>query len=128
MYIPRGRLSSESQAKPAGRTLGPGSQRQRLRQMTATHGTCAVDEAQRGDCDCDALRRPVDRVEVVKVTREALVPHAAATQGEGAVCADGEARRVDGAALRRIVELELVVRGNIAGATLGVFEDRVVER
>ena len=65
-------------------------------------------------------------VKVVEATAQALVPDGAG-ESEGAVAADGETAGVDGVALERSVELELLVGGDITLALLGVGQDTVGE-
>ena len=64
-------------------------------------------------------------VQVVKVSAQAAVELVVVTEGQVAVGADGPAGSVDGAGLRRAVELELRVGGDVAGAVLGVGEHAV---
>ena len=66
-------------------------------------------------------------VQVVEGAAEALVEDGGAAERQAAVGADGPAARVDGAGLGRGVELELSVRGDVAGAVDGVGEDAVRE-
>ena len=61
-------------------------------------------------------------VEVGEGAAEAGVEDGGAAEGEGAVAADGPAAGVDGAGLGWAVELELVVRGYVAGAADGGVE------
>jgi hypothetical protein len=57
-----------------------------------------------------------------------LVPNGRTTESEGTIAAGGEARSVDGTCLRWLVELELIVRGDIAGTARLVRQDTVLER
>jgi hypothetical protein len=66
-------------------------------------------------------------VEVVEVAAQALVEDGGATEGKGAVAASRPASSVDGASLRRTVELELVVGRNVTSTVLGVGEDTILE-
>lgn len=75
--------------------------------------------------DGGALRGPVAVVQIVEVTRLALVPNGGATEGEGAIAARAEASSVDGTGLRGTVELKLEVGGDIACPLLSVDQDRV---
>jgi len=77
--------------------------------------------------DGRALFRPPAIVQVVKVTRAALVEDGRITQSEGAIAADGETRRVDGTRLGRLVELELVIGGNVSGAAGRIGDDTTLE-
>lgn len=75
-----------------------------------------------------ALRRPVTVVQVIKVSRLALVEGGRATQTQFAIGARGEAARVDGIDLRRIVELELIVGSNVPSTILSILQNSIVER
>lgn len=66
-------------------------------------------------------------VQVVKGAAEALVEDGGAAEGEGGVAADGPTAGEDGTGLRRRIELELSVRGDVAGAVDRVREDAVLE-
>lgn len=66
-------------------------------------------------------------VEVVKVSRFASVEDGRVAEGEGAVGTVVEAGRVDGTCLRRTVELELVVGGDVAYSVLGVGDHSVLK-
>ena len=66
-------------------------------------------------------------VQVVEGAAEALVEDGGAAEGEGGVAADGPAAGVNGTGLRGGVELELSVRGDVAGAADGVREDAILE-
>jgi hypothetical protein len=66
-------------------------------------------------------------VEVVKVAAQALVEDGGTAKSERTVAASRPASSVDGTSLGRIVELELVVGGNVTSAVLGVHEDAVLE-
>lgn len=89
----------------------------------------AVVSAARGGDELNrlALLSPVLVVEVVEVTRQALVEDGGGAEGNGAVVAGRETASVDGAGLGRAVKLELTVGDNGAGAALAVPEDTVVE-
>ena len=79
------------------------------------------------DEDGNALSTLALVVQVVEATGQALPPESRATEGEGAVGADGETCSVDGTSLGRAVELELSVGSDVTSAVLGVQEDTVVE-
>lgn len=74
-----------------------------------------------------ALRSPASVVQVGEVSRLALVEGSRATESEGAVATDGEARGVDDTGLGRAVELELVVGDDGANAALGICENAVLQ-
>ncbi len=75
-----------------------------------------------------ALLGPRAVVQVVEVTRAALVEDGGGTDGQGAVLASGETSSVDGTSLGgRAVELELVVGDNGANAALAVGQDTILE-
>lgn len=74
-----------------------------------------------------ALRRRPAVVQVVEGARRALPEDGRVAQSEGAVAARREARRVQGARLGRVVELELVVGRDVAGASLVVRQHAVGE-
>lgn len=75
--------------------------------------------------DWGALGGPVAVIQVVEVTRLALVPNSRATKGERAIVARAKACGVDGTGLRGFVELELKVTGNIASTVKSVSQDGV---
>jgi hypothetical protein len=77
------------------------------------------------DVDGRALRTSGLVVEVVEVTAQALVEDSRGADGEGSVAADGETRGVDGTGLGGLVELELVVGGNVTSAALVIGQDTV---
>lgn len=80
------------------------------------------------DLDGGALGGPVTVVQVEEVAALALVEDGRAAQGQRAVGAGREARRVDGAGLGGLVVLELVVTGNVACAALRVQQRAVRQR
>ena len=77
------------------------------------------------DVDGRAGVGPVAVVQVVEVAAVAAVEDSGAAKSEGVIAADGEAAGVDGTGLRRAVELELEVRGDVAGSALLVGQDTV---
>jgi len=87
----------------------------------------AGDKCERLDGDGGALGGPVAVVEVVETTAEALPEDVGAAEGQAAVSAHGEAGGVDGTSLRWLVELELVVGRNVAGAANRVSQDAVAK-
>lgn len=64
-------------------------------------------------------------VDIVEIAAGAFVEDGRAAEGEGVICANRPAARVDGAGLRWPVKLELVVRDNGTGAAEGVVQDAV---
>lgn len=66
-------------------------------------------------------------VEVVEVAAQALVPSGVGAECERTILADGETSGVDGTSLGWVIELELVVGGDIASAALRVLEDTTGE-
>src|SRR5450755_3217810 len=88
----------------------------------------ATDERERLDGDGRALSSPVAVVQVVEAAAEALPEHVGAAQRQAPVGAEGEAGGVDGASLGWLVELELVVGGDVASPADRVGQDAVVER
>jgi len=87
----------------------------------------AVDQLHNPKLHLLALLRPPAIIKVVKVPAPALPPARAATKCNRPVRTRREACGVDGARLRRLVKLELVVGRNVAGSALAVEEDAVVE-
>lgn len=79
------------------------------------------------DADLLALCADPCIVEVVEGTARALPPLRCAADGQGAVFADREAARVDGACLWGTIELELLICDYGACAAVRVAEDAVVE-
>lgn len=79
------------------------------------------------DVDLRALVAGGLVVKVVEGTAQALVEDGRVTKGKSAVAADRPARGVDGTSLGRLVELELVVGGDVASAALVVSQDTVGE-
>ena len=73
------------------------------------------------------LRSPVTVIQVVKATAAALPPDTAVTKGQSAVLANREARGVNGTGLWWVIELELIVGGNVTCSTVCVFENAIVE-
>jgi len=59
-------------------------------------------------------------VKVVERSTEALVEDRRAAKSQGAICADGETASEDGTILWRTIKLELVVRSDVSGASVGV--------
>lgn len=78
------------------------------------------------DVDWLTLRGPVAVIQVVELARAALVEDLGGTKGQVAVVASREARGSEGASLRRTVELELVVIGDITSSLLLVGKDTVL--
>jgi hypothetical protein len=74
------------------------------------------------DQDWLAVRSPIAVIQVVEVSADALIEDVGSTEGERAIVAEGEASGIDGSGLRRAVELELEVGGNISSAFLGIGE------
>lgn len=95
--------------------------------LLADGGTAGGATGQDIDENGLALSGPAAIVQVVEATAQALVPDGGATEGEGAIVAHGEARGVDGIALRGLVELELVVGGNVTSAALGILQVAVAQ-
>lgn len=96
------------------------------------HGAPAVvllAAARHGDnLDGLALLGPVAVVEVVEVTRAALVENGGRANGQGAVLAGRETSSVESTSLGgRAVELELVVGDDGADAALAVGQDTILE-
>jgi len=84
----------------------------------------------RDDVDVDraALAGSVVVVEVVEGTAQALLEDSVGAEDEGVVVgADGPAGVVDGAGLSGVVELELVVGGDVADTALGILQDTAAE-
>ncbi len=74
-----------------------------------------------------ALRPEGARKQVKEAARQTLPEHGRAPERERAVGADREARRVERAGLRGVVELELVVGCYVARALLGVGQNAVCQ-
>lgn len=86
-------------------------------------GGSVVRAARNGnDGDSLALLSPVLVVQVVEVARQAAVEGLVGAEGQQVVLANGETAGVDGTSLRRTIELELEVGGNVTGALLGVVD------
>lgn len=66
-------------------------------------------------------------VEVVEVSTEALVPSRIGAESELSVLADRETSGIDGTSLGWVVELELIVRGDVASAALCILKDTTRE-
>lgn len=80
------------------------------------------------DVDRGALASRVVIVEVVEGTAQALLEDGVGTEDKSVVVgADSPASIVDRTGLSLVVELELVVRGNVTNATLGILQDTVGE-
>lgn len=79
------------------------------------------------DLDRLALGSPGAIVQVVEVSRGALVPNSATTQSQRTIATGGKPSSVDGTCLSRGVKLELVVASNVSSATLSVGQDTIVE-
>ena len=94
---------------------------------TRRRGLIAVDECERLDGDGRTLSRPLAVVEIVEVAAEALPEDVGAAESQAAIAADGEAGGVDGAGLGWLVELELVVGGDVAGTANRVGQHAVAE-
>jgi hypothetical protein len=86
----------------------------------------------------DGWRADVERLTIVQVVERstvssrgvsalALVEDVGSTEREGTIAADGPSSSVDGTGLRRTVELELVICGDITGSLGGVGEFAVDE-
>lgn len=85
----------------------------------------AVDELQKRELNSIALVTNEIAVEIVEVSRLALVESGLIAQGKSTIV-DGPASCIDGARLRwRPVKLELLVRDNSTNATMGVSQERV---
>jgi hypothetical protein len=89
----------------------------------------SVFAAARADNDGDRLTLlgPVLVVQVVEGTRKAAVEGLAVAKGEDVVLANGEAAGEQGTGLSRLVELELVVRGDVANAVLSILGGTVLK-
>ena len=94
---------------------------------TRCRGLLTVDERERLDGDGRTLSGPFAVVEIVEVAAEALPEDVGAAQSQAAVAADGEASSVDGAGLGWLIELELVVGGNVASTADSIGQDAVAE-
>ena len=70
-----------------------------------------------------ALAGIVVVVEVVEIAAQALIPSGVGAECERTILADGETSGVDGTSLGWVIELELVVGGNVASAALRIHED-----
>lgn len=79
------------------------------------------------DLDWRALRSPRAIVEVKEVSTSALVEDRRAAECERAVAANRETRSEDRASLSGLVELELVVCGNVSGSALRILDGSVLE-
>jgi hypothetical protein len=88
-----------------------------------------LTRCQRHDRDGDrrALRSKWTIVKIVESTRETLVEDSGSTEGQASVAADAEAAGEDGAALRRLVELELEVGCNISSTSFAVDKNTAAE-
>lgn len=74
-----------------------------------------------------ALGGPRAVVQVVEVSRGALVPNSAVTQSQRTIATSGESSSVDGARLSGGIKLELVVASNVSSAALSVGQDAIGE-
>lgn len=74
------------------------------------------------------LSSPFTIIEIVKASRQALVEDTASAKSESAVSANAEASSVESASLWWVIELELVVAGDVAGTAMGVLENAVGKR
>lgn len=72
--------------------------------------------------DSLALFRPVLVVQVVEIAGQAAVEGLVSAESQQVVIADGETAGVDGASLRRTIELELGVGGNVASTVFRVVQ------
>ncbi len=88
----------------------------------------AGDESETLDGDRRALRSPVPVVKVVEVSAAALVEDVGATKSQATVSADRPTRGVDGTSLGWLVELELVVGGDVSCASLRVGQNTILQR
>lgn len=79
------------------------------------------------DFDRRALCSPGAIVKVEEVATCTLIENSRAAECEGAVSASGESSSEDGARLGRLIELELVVCGDVPGSALTILEDSVLE-
>lgn len=77
--------------------------------------------------DRRALCSPGAVVQVEKVAAGTLVEDGRAAECEGAVSTNGETRREQCASLSGLVELELVVCGNVSGSALRILDNSVLE-
>lgn len=77
------------------------------------------------DGDRRALSGPVTVVEVVEVSAQALVEDVGATERKRAIATDRESGGEEGTSLRGSVKLELVVCGDVPGASLCVMKNAV---
>jgi len=68
---------------------------------------------------------PIPIIKIVETAGLALPPDRLAAQRKGTIVADGEACSVNGTSLRGLVELKLVVGGDITGAAILVHKDAV---
>ena len=116
----RGKVADARGRRGAGRDAGSAARHGRARHDA--RGAGAADAADRVDVYGVTLGAGRFVVQVGEGAAEAGVEDGGAAEGEGAVAADGPAAGVDGAGLGRGVELELVVRGYVAGAADGVVE------
>lgn len=79
------------------------------------------------DLDRRALWSPGAVVKVEKISTRALIEDSRAAECEGAVSTSGKAGREDCTSLGRLVELELVVCGNVSSSALSILDDSVLE-
>lgn len=70
---------------------------------------------------------PFAVVQVVEFAAQALVPYSGATQRKTVVRANREAGGIDGTSLWGLIELELIIRGDITGPAGLIFEAGVGE-
>lgn len=74
-----------------------------------------------------ALCGPGAIVEIVKGTTEALIEDVGSTKRKRTVIANRETSSNDSTCLRRSIELELIVGGDVASTALLVFEHTILE-
>ena len=89
--------------------------------VTAINGTS-------DDVALDADTADVGCVEIAETTTQAAVPDEIIAESERCVLADAEACGVLSTSLWWVVELELVVGGDVARAVLAVGQDTALER
>ena len=88
----------------------------------------ALLEHQNADCHRRALSSPTPVVKIIKVAAAALVEDIRASKCEGTVGARSEAGGEERAGLGRGIELELEIGGDVAGSSLPIFQNAVVQR
>lgn len=95
--------------------------------LSITYLACITTTFHDEDLYRRALRSPGAIVKVEEIATGALIEDSRAAECEGAVTASREAGSEDGTSLGRLVELELVVCGNVPGAALSILEDSVLQ-